>query len=232
MNSTFYKSPVGNSIMDSKNFSLEIEDYLAAERNFLASVIQKYSCQHLIEVGCDVVRLAKVAAEYGINYIGNDYRPELLEECTNELSRIGLKSGAFVNDDIFNLLETMPSLNGRMVIILPFNFLGNMTPRHQNLLQKLTETGHGIIISQFNITPHANAVRREYYSKCASHKVQCEELEAMVLFSSDRFKSISFKRSHLTGEMRLLDYREILTEETDIYALSYFESCVGGDDTR
>jgi len=59
-NVNFYKSKSGNDIMDPKNFTKEIVQYLNSESVYIFKIISNYKYSVLLELGCDEARLHNI----------------------------------------------------------------------------------------------------------------------------------------------------------------------------
>jgi hypothetical protein len=224
-NQRFYKSSGGNAIMDRRNFSPDVVDYLSMETRFLRGVLGTRKYRYVVELGCDMARCFEVVDDCGVEYLGIDIREELLAAvakhfATRRESFPRLIIGSADDLDL-HLGAAGVGVRDGVLCVFPFNLLGNIE-FPETILVKYNRLGVDVLVSGFSASGGATEVRRTYYEKCsiaALRKLSTPEGEVFTNFSS--FHSIAYHENVLVNKLRWAGYSPVSRSLTNIGTITH-----------
>ena len=196
-NNAYYIGRSGNEIMNSNNFGNGIIRYLNYEQAFVSRVLSKNHYSTLIEFGCDEIRLYGNCAINNVKYIGVDIRSDLKDFADHYFSENNHVEGHFINTCLSKFDEFFENdVNNSVLCVFPFNLIGNLDDVERQIA-KCYELGFELIVSQFNTTHYAKAVRYGYYQKCGFYNLSFKEDKSGHLFVGADFESKSYHYEYL-----------------------------------
>ncbi len=177
-NKDIYKTDLGLQIMDPKNFSSQIIEYLECEAHLVFDKAEENNNDVIVELGSHNFRLKhqierKLFSPYlGVDLIKTQAHPpdSLSRQIRCDVTKLVKK-----NFKLFSFFK-------RPLIVLPFNFIGNI-PDEVKFLNHLSCHKSDIIISQFSLTDIAYKVRSIYYECCGFENLKAKHHKNYVQMS-------------------------------------------------
>lgn len=225
----YYTGDQGHSIMDSRNFSPEIDLYLNAELAACASLMARYNYRYLIEFGCGMLRMLGASMVNDAKYLGVDVREEIKPWSRSFISDNGLRLCRFVRAkaerfvDLSNRLiikKNVSEVSRKGLIVLPFNFIGNV----HNLLtfiESITAAKADIFISQFSTNEQATYIRSNYYVNCGLDLIY-ENNQFGCVFRGENFSSYTYHSAYIDSLMVAHGYPLVDKNISNIYHICHY----------
>jgi len=224
--STFYDS-FGDSLVDSNNYSNDIESYLILEDKMINSILGNgnYSC--LIEVGCMEGRSIYLAKSHQISYCGIDIVKRYIEKANiaireSKIEKHGraiLLSAYDLNSDIIPEL-----LDQSCLIYFPFNCFGNI-PDFNRLRNVICNINANIFISTYQTNVYAHKVRSDYYKKSGYSEIKCNATDEEVRFSSkENLNTTAYELNFLLRSLNVNHRKVTIYDEGKIFRGIYIQA--------
>ncbi|MEQ8966155.1 MAG: hypothetical protein RID91_10040 [Azospirillaceae bacterium] len=209
-NKDVYLEREGINLMVPETFTDAIIDFHAREFDYAAAITRDGGHGLLIEFGCADFRLLE-ARRPGTSYCGVDIHPPADRRRPARDARIvRAEARRFIRRRGL-LAEIRRRYDERVLVVLPFNFLGTMdTPLA--FLDSVAATGFDLLVDVFNTTETATRARIAYYDRCGIAVERVERSETGVaLHCANGFVAQAFDRGFLAARLAARGYR--LTDE-------------------
>lgn len=198
-NFEFYSSPQGNEILNNKNFTPKIMNYLDEEHQAIQRILgtrtEKYDA--LLEIGCGHASNIKLSALLRLKYFGIDFIENVIKVARYQISKNKL-SGQVDCLSVLNLDHTTTPVpqDMRTVCLFPFNVFGNIFEPIR-ILKIMKMLNYAMLISTYRndmkLTPILN-----YYESCGlSHIKSIKSEKGTTLISNNKFKSIVYNSDYI-----------------------------------
>ncbi|MCB9065023.1 MAG: class I SAM-dependent methyltransferase [Chitinophagales bacterium] len=179
---TVYESGIGDPLLQPQTHNYNIRNYLSEEHSILSRCLHKFDC--VMELGCsDGRHTAQVLAD-GKQYIGIDNVSRYIETARRRFARHATQP-EFIVDDIKNFVRHMPTQAGKMLMIFPFNIIGNL-PNAEEILTKALKMSDGVIVFGYKNDFHTQSVRNDYYNSAGFEDITCITNKDGVRFTDKR----------------------------------------------
>lgn len=164
INRAIYLAEEGIRLMHPDYFTPEVRQFHDCERSFFLNLLRSIRYNLIVEVGCSYYRLIGVKDD-DTDYLGIDINPPRARR-----SQHG--DGAVIRCDANNFFrrkrlidEIMKRYDGKILCILPFNFLGTMDVPLE-FLTLVCQAPFDLALSLFSTSERATAARLKYYDLC------------------------------------------------------------------
>ncbi|ACE83331.1 hypothetical protein [Cellvibrio japonicus] len=224
--STFYDS-FGDSLVDSSNFSNDIESYLVLEDKMVNSILGNgnYSC--LVEVGCMEGRSIYLAESHQISYCGIDIVKRYIEKANIAIRESKIeKHGHAKLLSAYDLnFDTVPELlNKSCLVYFPFNCFGNI-PDFKRIKNVICNLNADIFISTYQTNACAHRARSDYYKKSGYSEIQCNFTDEGVRFSSkENLNTIAYELNFLLESLNVNSRKVTIYDEGKIFRGIYIQA--------
>ncbi|GAA5020300.1 hypothetical protein GCM10011506_05130 [Marivirga lumbricoides] len=195
--SSIYDNEIGNRLIDSKNYSRAISEFISLERQITCNGISEYS--QVIEIGCMHGRLLQFVREQNQRYLGIDYSKKQIDYGTRFFSNyMGsdcklIHGNAECLADISELRFLTPEK--RSIAIYPFNSFGNIN-NHLSAINSISRLNVDFIIFTYTCSELANKERALYYYGSGFTDLLISRSAKGVLFESpEGLSTYSFEES-------------------------------------
>ncbi len=216
VNRAIYLGDEGIRLMRPGYFTARVRQFHERERAFCLELLRSTTYRLIIEVGCSCYRLIGVKNDDS-DYLGIDINPP-------RGRRLKEDNGAVVRCEANKFFkrrrlvsEIMRRYDGRVLCILPFNFLGTMD-RPMEFLTLMCQTPFDLALSLFSTSETATAARLEYYDLCGINVQAVVRTDDYVrLDCSNGFQAFAFDPSVLTSRISAFGFR--------LNEAKYFDVC-------
>jgi hypothetical protein len=184
------------------NFPDEVLSLLQLEALVSFNALLCYRCDGIVELGCYDGRSIELSRILGLRYLGVDLDPRAIESLRGRIAAEGMEARAeAVVANALDLDQWVGRIRAqRLLILLPFNFLGGFR-NPTMLLQRLCRVpGALFLISVFNTSDYSTHIRRRYYSACGVEALTLGALDNVIFTGGRHF----FSQAFTTGQMRAL----------------------------
>ncbi|WP_164019633.1 methyltransferase domain-containing protein [Pyxidicoccus trucidator] len=165
----FYGAEDGSAmVMRVANFPNEVFSLLQLEALVAFNAIQRYRRDALVELGCFDGRTLEVSRSASVRYLGVDLDPEAISNLQARIVAEGLEGRAnAVAANALDLQQWRHQVPGeRLLIHLPFNFLGGFRDPAELLRQLGSVPNALLLVSVFNTSEYSTYIRQRYYAAC------------------------------------------------------------------
>lgn len=224
INRSIYLDDEGIRLMRPEYFTAGVRRFHDLEKLFYLDLLgdEKYSL--IIEVGCSSYRLIGVKPPC-CDYLGVDINPPKERRLPQKRGAvIQCEANRFFNKNAF-LNRVAQKYSGRVLCILPFNFLGTMDSPLQ-FLKNVCQAPFDLALSVFGTEEIATDARLEYYRLCGIEVQNISQTHQFVrLDCTNSFKAFAFEPEFLKAVIQADGYRVREFEYHDICNFIHFEKC-------
>jgi len=185
---SFYDYGTGDSLIDPKNYPVEIKQYLRQEEFALRQLSGDFDV--LVEIGCMDGRYLEWSLAHGKKYLGVDIVSRYVTEGKRRLKKYGLSEPDYQieicsAENIGQFFKGKGSNNGgQMLLLCPFNSFGNMKDP-KAVISSLGLVDQTFLICSYGTDDRSNAVRLNYYRSCGYRQIRLERSSEGVRFISE-----------------------------------------------
>lgn len=198
-NFEFYSCPQGREILNSRNFTPDINNFLCDEHAIVQRILinHKNDYDALLEVGCGYTRNAELATFLGLIYFGIDFIENVVNVARSQLKEKNVKAQV----DCLSVLDLTPITTPipkamRTVCLFPFNVFGNIF-EPTRILQIMHTLNYAMLISTYRNDVNMSAILK-YYQACGLNHIKTIKLDIGTIFiSKEGFKSVIYNSEYI-----------------------------------
>jgi hypothetical protein len=223
LNRAIYLDDEGTRLMHPDYFTARVRQFHDFERAFYLELLRSIPYRLIIEVGCSCYRLIGVKSNDS-DYLGIDINPPRARRLRNEKAAIVCceASKFFKRKRLIN--EIMQRYDGRVLCILPFNFLGTMDGPME-FLMRICQTPFDLALSLFSTSEAATAARLEYYELCGINVQTVVRTDDYVrLDCCSGFRAFAFQPGVLTSRILAYGFRLNDAKSSDVCNVLHFNN--------
>ncbi|MFB9263033.1 hypothetical protein ACFFWD_07575 [Bradyrhizobium erythrophlei] len=229
VNRAIYLGDEGVRLMRPNYFSAKVRQFHNCERVFYLDLLRSTRYDLIIEVGCSCYRLLGVKNEDN-DYLGIDINPP-------RARRLKSRNGAVIRCEANKFFkrtglinEIMRRYDGRVLCMLPFNFLGTMDAPME-FLTRVCQAPFDLALSLFSTSETATVARLEYYDLCGINVQRVVRTDDYVrLDCSNGFQAFAFDPVFLKNRISACGFRLHGAEYYDVCNFLHFKK--GGPDVH
>lgn len=220
-NRSVYLADEGMRLMRPDYFTAEVRQFHDRERLFLHDLLRSTAYDLVIEVGCSCYRLIDIKSDNN-DYLGIDInppRPRRLKNGNGAIIRCDANK-FFRRKRLIN--EIMKRYDGRILCILPFNFLGTMDAPLE-FLALVCQSPFDLALSLFSTSERATVARLKYYDLCGIEVQSVARTDDYVrLDCSNAFQAFAFDPIFLRNRISAYGFRLNNAEHHDVCNFLHF----------
>ncbi|MCP3392209.1 hypothetical protein NLM27_25850 [Bradyrhizobium sp. CCGB12] len=221
-NRSVYLADEGMRLMRPDYFTPEVRYFHERERFFLHDLLRSTPYELIIEVGCSSYRLIDIKNDDN-DYLGIDISPPRARRLKNW-------NGAIIRCDANKFFARKRLINeikrryqGKILCILPFNFLGTMDAPLE-FLTLVGQTPFDLALSLFSTSDRATAARLKYYDLCGIEVRSVDRTDNHVrLDCSNGFQAFAFNPLFLENRISAYGLRLNNAEHHDVCNFLHFQ---------
>jgi len=206
VNRAIYLGDEGIRLMRPNYFTAQVRQFHDYERVFYLDLLCSNRYDLIIEVGCSCYRLIGVKKADN-DYLGIDINPP-------RARRLKKGNGAVIRCEANKFFkrtrlidEIMRRYDGRVLCILPFNFLGTMDAPME-FLARVCQAPFDLALSLFSTSETATVARLEYYNLCGINVQGVVRTDDYVrLDCSNGFQAFAFDPLFLKNRISTFGFR-------------------------
>lgn len=222
LNRAIYLADEGMRLMRPKYFTPEVRQFHDWERFFLLDLLRSTPYHLIIEVGCSSYRLIGVKSDV-TDYLGIDINPPRARRSEHG-------DGAVIRCDANKFFrrkrlinEIMKRYEGRILCILPFNFLGTMDAPLE-FLALVCQSPFDLVLSLFSASERATVARLKYYDLCGIEVQSVARTDDYVrLNCSNGFQAFAYDPIFLRNRISAYGFRLNNAEHHDVCNFLHFQ---------
>ncbi|WP_224741426.1 hypothetical protein [Bradyrhizobium sp. 2S1] len=220
-NRSIYLHGEAGRLMRPNYFTAEVRQFHELERRFYADLLRAARYDLVIEVGCSCYRLIGVKSDAS-DYLGIDINPA-------RTRRLKSGKGAVIRceaDKFFKRTRLISKIrsryDGKVLCILPFNFLGTMDAPME-FLTRVCQAPFDLALSLFATNEAATLARCEYYDLCGIGIESVERTDDYVrLNCSNGFRAFAFEPLFLQNRIAACGFRLSGAQYSDVCNFLHF----------
>lgn len=226
-NRSIYLAAEGMRLMRPDYFTPEVRYFHERERLFLDDLLRSTPYDLIIEVGCSSYRLIDIKNDDN-DYLGIDINPpraRRLKTGNGAIMRCDANK-FFARERLIN--EIMRRYDGRILCILPFNFLGTIDAPLE-FLALVCQSRFDLALSLFSTSERATVARLKYYDLCGIEVQSVARTDDYVrLDCSNGFQAFAFDPIFLRNRISAYGFRLNNAEHHDVCNFLHFSKSSEG----
>ncbi|WP_246787867.1 hypothetical protein [Bradyrhizobium sp. CCBAU 53421] len=222
VNRAIYLGNEGVRLMRPSCFTAEVRQFHHRERLFYLDLLCATQYQLIIEVGCSGYRLIGIKNDDN-DYLGIEINPP-------RMRRLKSRRGAVIRCEARKFFkrmrlieEIMRRYDGKVLCILPFNFIGTMDAPME-FLSLVCKAPFDLALSLFSTSDTATVARHEYYDLCGITIQGVVRTDDYVrLDCSNGFQAFAFDPVFLVNRISSYGFRLNEIEYHDVCNFLHFK---------
>lgn len=177
---TVYESGIGDPLLKPESYNFNIRNYLSEEDKILRQVLHRF--HSVMELGCSDGRHTDTVIKHEKQYLGIDNVSRYIDVAKAKHTS---PSAIFICDDIQHFKKYLPLIDNKVLVVFPFNIIGNL-PDAEQVLAETLQSAAGIIIFTYRTDFHTQSVRADYYNSAGFEDITCITNKEGVRFTDNR----------------------------------------------
>ncbi|WP_246799583.1 hypothetical protein [Bradyrhizobium sp. CCBAU 51753] len=222
VNRAIYLGDEGIRLMRPSCFTAEVRQFHLRERLFYLDLLCATQYGLIIEVGCSGYRLIGIKNDDN-DYLGIEINPPRMRRLKSRRGAvIRCEAGKFFKRTRL-IDEIMHRYDGKVLCILPFNFIGTMDAPIE-FLTLVCKAPFDLALSLFSTSETATVARHEYYDLCGITVQGVVRTDDYVrLDCSNGFQAFAFDPVFLVNRISSYGFRLNEIEHHDVCNFLHFK---------